>query len=858
LSDPEPDAVIPVPIIDQATSNFYHPMLAKYVKMCRMGVPKDMISYKMQTDGFSDYSSLLDKVTTTSSTNDDVELSKFITQLLKSHPINEVTSDSKKSDAERTVQSQAPVTVATSATIVKNTTATHNKPKPPPPPPPPPPLSRPQSVATSSNNENKEKPAPPPPFPSIDNSVPKVPICEHPRYQKYFKMLKIGLTKEMIQQKLLLDSVDKRIILLDSQTLVPLNVTDDKDLPLPPISESKFISKESSALKDLLQSRAMSKSQAITGNDSVVRKKKVFLTGVGDDVISQHETIWSHDGDDDAFLVDSLLQANQEEFQRLFVEQVSPKSVRSSNRQESSPNKTTVGTKEKMSEGSGHFTTTKFKKESVILLSAKRAQNISIFLSSLNFTTFQSPTSVLRRTSVTAIQQLNQPAQHVAITHNYAKLAEAIYEMNFRSLTSIFTLEQLILLIEMLPNDEEIELVKNYLQVNGIDNKYSWHENDENQILYQQERIDALGKAEQFIYYMFFVPFVTLSNDISKQRCIFMTKTDIISRIECIIYKQQYLTIYQECKHKCTLLEVSLDQIKSNQKFKKFCKMVLKFVNQLNAGQSEESENCSTLVYKGITLDSLSQLAVIKTFDKKTTILQYIITLLARQKQHPIKPAPYPPKMPLPGHDDATDLLIFPEELKQLSEAAKIAPLQSLQKEMFHLNEQLANHVETLTQCLLRIPMTSFSGGKSSSGMGMFAGDLFERASQNIQDTIQQFSGQLQPLLQELLNNIEHVQHKYYHVLLYFGEISEIPQGEKVGDYPSVLASSEFFSKFNHFVKQFTLIREQVTRSLQQEKKKSQPQSKGPSADQQNTTKSVLANLRHINRASVLKTSHAT
>ena len=69
---------------------------------------------------------------------------------------------------------------------------------------------------------------------------------------------------------------------------------------------------------------------------------------------------------------------------------------------------------------------------------------------------------------------------------------------------------------------------------------------------------------------------------------------------------------------------------------------ILKVGNQINDGESN----------MGFTMDSLLKLNTSKAYDKKTSVLQYVITLLGRNDM---------------------DALLLPEDLKSVGEVAAIS-----------------------------------------------------------------------------------------------------------------------------------------------------------------------------------------
>lgn len=93
--------------------------------------------------------------------------------------------------------------------------------------------------------------------------------------------------------------------------------------------------------------------------------------------------------------------------------------------------------------------------------------------------------------------------------------------------------------------------------------------------------------------------------------------------IKCMIYKQQFRSRYTDIKGTISLLEQACDDVKVSIKLKKVLKTILKVGNQMNDGAA----------HVGFTVDSLLKLQHAKAFDKKTSILQYVVTLIKRNDE---------------------------------------------------------------------------------------------------------------------------------------------------------------------------------------------------------------------------------
>ena len=324
-------------------------------------------------------------------------------------------------------------------------------------------------------------------------------------------------------------------------------------------------------------------------------------------------------------------------------------------------------------------------------------------------------------------------AQNAGIALARIKLSYQDIKLKIKELDStVFTIEQLESLKEFLPNQEEVLQIKNY-------------KND----------INLLGLAEKYMLTMIdFIP----------EAKIF---------INVIVYKLQFLSRWQDCKHKLSMIESACDHIKLSVRLKKVLKTILKIVNQLNDGEE----------HKAITVESLLKLSTAKAFDKKTSVLQYVIMLIARHNADP---------------------LLFPDDLKYLFEVSRLS-LENIITEKTLLENELKLHIDSLRriynahQQQLALNPEMASNPDSSQQL----------ADKNLLDTLEQFEKQLVPLCEELNHRVTILTNKYQNILIYFGEDLK-------------LTCQDFFLTLSKFVTDFITTRDQFERARQLEIKKQQ------------------------------------
>ena len=205
-------------------------------------------------------------------------------------------------------------------------------------------------------------------------------------------------------------------------------------------------------------------------------------------------------------------------------------------------------------------------------------------------------------------------------------------------------------------------------------------------------------------------------------------------RIQVMIYKQQFKTRVGECGATLNAIENACDDVKMSVRLKKVLKTILKVGNQMNDGED----------HVGFTLDSLLKLQSAKAFDKKTSILQYVIMLIYRNDEK---------------------CLNFPDELRHCAEASRLT-LDSAEQEKVALRQGLEASLRVITE--IKTEDTAKNVVSSSTAMSFFL--VNARKS-----------------LEELDLKIENVRTKFSNVLAYFGE-------------EAAMASQDFFSTLTKFV----------------------------------------------------------
>ena len=137
-------------------------------------------------------------------------------------------------------------------------------------------------------------------------------------------------------------------------------------------------------------------------------------------------------------------------------------------------------------------------------------------------------------------------------------------------------------------------------------------------------------------------------------------------RISCILYKQHFKSRLGELNLWIGRIEGACDDVKMSLKLKKVLKTILKVGNQMNDGEQ----------HRGFTVDSLLKLQNAKAFDKKTSILQYVVMVIQRNDE---------------------SCLSFPEDLTHLTDSERMSVSQ-ISQELEALQASQAKSMEVVAE----------------------------------------------------------------------------------------------------------------------------------------------------------------
>jgi hypothetical protein len=189
-----------------------------------------------------------------------------------------------------------------------------------------------------------------------------------------------------------------------------------------------------------------------------------------------------------------------------------------------------------------------------------------------------------------------------------------------------------------LPNDEELGQLQGYLPPAGTSKEEL------------ASAMAALPECEKYMIAMFDVK-------------------NAPAKFDAMLFKVGFQTLLDELVEGINTLTKACNEVKNSERLRKMMAIILTLVNQINTGGDGN-------LALGFNLEALLKLGEAKAFDKKTSVLQYLVKLIRQ-------------------NDDT--LLDFKDDLKTLPQAVGVI-LDGLVGDMKVLNEQLLKVDATATE----------------------------------------------------------------------------------------------------------------------------------------------------------------
>ncbi len=250
------------------------------------------------------------------------------------------------------------------------------------------------------------------------------------------------------------------------------------------------------------------------------------------------------------------------------------------------------------------------------------------------------------------------------------------------------------------------------------------------------DSINKLGECERYMAVMLDVP-------------------DANAKFECMVFRAEFESHAESIRDGTKLLAEACNAVKNSERFQKLLLYSLKLGNALNTGGSNEGVSA-------ITLDSLLKLAEAKAFDRQTSVLHYLVSIVQK--------------------NDA-DVLKLSEDFAPVKAAERVA-MDMLSLELTKMDQGIEKLQAVVKN---NLPEPSDSGSEreedeliTSTPMGRFSTSAASK-------------------IQSLSNEFNDVRSSFTDLLRYFGEDSS-------------MSPEAFFGTINTFVSMFHQTHKELAR----------------------------------------------
>ena len=318
---------------------------------------------------------------------------------------------------------------------------------------------------------------------------------------------------------------------------------------------------------------------------------------------------------------------------------------------------------------------------------------------------------------------------------DYHKIAKMVENLEYAKLEST----QIKALKEFLPTIDERQALLSYMKKAGPDEAA------------QKKAFDDLSECEKYMIVM---------KDVE----------NAAAKFDCMLFRTQFRNRFQDVVDPIELLDKACDEVRSSEKLREILGLILTVVNQINTGDDGDGAH-------GFNLDALLKLNEAKAFDKKTSVLQYLVRFVKQNDE---------------------SLLNFSSDLVHVASAENVI-LDSIQSEVAALKKDLEAADLTATEDAefqqkngrttkmtleeLKEQRTSVRNIKSVPQYTMIE-------HQTGRTRMERFMKVASVSVDDIAVSLAEVQEKYTSLLGFFGE------DEK-------MASNDFFGTMRKFIKEF-------------------------------------------------------
>ena len=298
--------------------------------------------------------------------------------------------------------------------------------------------------------------------------------------------------------------------------------------------------------------------------------------------------------------------------------------------------------------------------------------------------------------------------------HDYKQLADDLRKLDVGSMDE----NEVRAHMQLLPTKDEIKSIEAYLSKSKTDEE-------------KEEAISKLGECEKYMIAM-------------------MGVQDAAKKFQCLLYRAQFDNRVEELEAEVKDLKEACKCVRSSDRLRKLLVFALRLGNTLNTDGSGESASA-------ITLDSLLKMHEAKAFDKQTSVLHYLVSIIDKNDN---------------------DVLNVKEDLEPAKKAERIV-VESLKKTLSDLSDGL----DTVNEMGMEEAQRQ-AKGKDDKNM------VADVNSVLAQTNIGQFAISADVRLKVLGAELNEAVEACSSLLKYFGE-------------DAVMPSDVFFSTLNGFIAMF-------------------------------------------------------
>lgn len=256
-----------------------------------------------------------------------------------------------------------------------------------------------------------------------------------------------------------------------------------------------------------------------------------------------------------------------------------------------------------------------------------------------------------------------------------------------------------------------------------------------------------------------------------------MDVEDAGAKLDAMLFRSMFKTRFDDAIEGIRILNNACEQLRSSEKFRKLMAMILTVVNQINTGGEGN-------MAMGFTLDALLKLNEAKAFDKKTSVLHYVVKLVKKNEE---------------------SLLSFAADVSSVIPAENVL-LDGLSGEVKLISDQLDGILVIVQQQADRLEQSDLINRQSSTVLDELAISIpIEAGVTPVTETnkltgrtpMERFVVSAKKACMEASESIENIKKKYGALLQYFGEDEN-------------MATADFFGTLRRFLAEWNKAVEQV------------------------------------------------